>query len=448
MWITPQIVSGASAYRFVRLATLGHPAPGGGNFINDFEPGSLNNRNEAAFVADMSTGGEGVFLRTPGKILHIVRTGQPAPGGGTFAPLEQGRASINEAGDVTFAFRLEPEMLPVGVNSGLYRYRSSQKKTTAVVLSGMSAPGGGTFAGVGFDTGMNNSGNIVFAGLVTGADIDPNTPPGSNGLGVGVFRAENDGSIIRVVRPGDSAPGGHTFDWAAHASINDGGDVAFGAHVAREECLGAGDQSISIGCFENVYLKRANGVIRSIAHQGQPAPGGGIYRLAYGPKVNKRREVVFTGDLTPPPDFGITTAIFLFTGGVTRIVARPGDKMPGGGTLVTATFLNDFGINNHGDVCFVAKLNQDRDGDGSADSGLYVLIRNQAVSEAAGGPRVPGTLKLVARSGTFIPGVGTIKSLGLDTFGAGGHINDNGKILLSVTTTTGQGVLLLAHPQD
>ena len=44
------------------------------------------------------------------------------------------------------------------------------------------------------------------------------------------------------------------------------------------------------------------GQIISIAHQGDPAPGGGTFRLAFGPAINNRGDVAFIGDLTPAPD--------------------------------------------------------------------------------------------------------------------------------------------------
>ena len=52
----------------------------------------------------------------------------------------------------------------------------------------------------------------------------------------------------------------------------------------------------------------ATGAIQSIAHQGDPAPGGESYRLAFGAVVNNRGDIVFIGDLTPPPDTGDVTA--------------------------------------------------------------------------------------------------------------------------------------------
>src|SRR6516164_10916518 len=72
--------------------------------------------------------------------------------------------------------------------------------------------------------------------------------------------------------PGDLAPFGKVFDFVEVAWINDLGDVGFGAHVQGEEFL-----------QDNVYLSKAPSFqIISIAHQGEPAPGGGMFRHAMG----------------------------------------------------------------------------------------------------------------------------------------------------------------------
>jgi len=126
---------------------------------------------------------------------------------------------------------------------------------------------------------------------------------------MGIFVANKAGQIRSVVIPGDLAPGGGTFDFAEIAWMNARGDVAFGAHIAGEECVGFSpptlkNQSDRIFCGDNVYLRKApSGQIISIAHQGDPAPGGGVFRHAWGPIVNNHGQVPFVGDLTvAPPD--------------------------------------------------------------------------------------------------------------------------------------------------
>src|SRR3954452_17697039 len=88
------------------LGTLGDPLPGaaGGTFVNDFEPGGLNNHGDVAFGADVSTGGEGIFLRHQGQITELARSGGTAPGGGTYDFGFLGPVGLNDQGDEVFDF--------------------------------------------------------------------------------------------------------------------------------------------------------------------------------------------------------------------------------------------------------------------------------------------------------------------------------------------------------
>jgi len=104
-------------------------------------------------------------------------------------------------------------------------------------------------------------------------------------------------------------------------------------------------------------------------------------------------------------------------------VVRPGDPMPGGGTLQAATtdYIHSYGLNNRGDVSFTAILD-----DGA--TGVYVSSR--------------GTVRLVARPGSVLPGIGTFSSIA-----NGAVINDSGEILFAATLTTGDTLLVLASPR-
>src|SRR5512144_2272850 len=72
------------SYTFTPIAFLDDPAPGGGVFTNDFEPNGLNSHGDMVFGADLSTGGEGVFLRRNGQLTELAHSDGPAPGGGFF----------------------------------------------------------------------------------------------------------------------------------------------------------------------------------------------------------------------------------------------------------------------------------------------------------------------------------------------------------------------------
>ncbi len=428
------------AYTFTPLAFLGDPVPGGGNFFFDFEPGGVNNRGEVSFGADLTTGAEGVFLLRNGQLSTIARHGDPAPGGGTFGPAFLAATPPNDAGDVAFVFTLEPFSFPFGVNSGLYRFLHQTKTVEALVVPGVTpAPGGGVFVGVSFGASLNNRADIAFSAILPDADLALG-PPGVDGLGLGkgVFVVDRRGEISSIARPGDPAPGGGTFDLATIPSINDRGDVAFAGHLAGEVCLAPGPQAVDILCSTNTYLKKAStNEILLIARQGGLAAGGGTCHGTIGRWLNNRGEIAFGCAMGPAADMFSLRGLFLFSGGETVPVARPGDPMPGGGNLVGAAGGNVFHLNNRGDVAFAAQL------ENVDEHGLYVWSR--------------GSLRLVARTGTVIPGLGAIVGLlppdlvglGIDPFPIGA--NDRGQILFTATVDDGsgtpRGVLLLATPK-
>jgi len=447
---------------FQVLATLGDPVslPTGPAFrINDFEPDAINNKGDIVYGNDLGTAnssstffGEGVFLRSHGQETVLASSTAPAPGGGTFDFGFLGPATLNDQGDAAVDFLLQPVGAPFGVNAGAYRYSHSTQTVTAVVVPGVTpAPGGGAFAGTSFGPSLDNRGDLFFVGIVPtdkGIHI-PGQP--YVGLGEGVYEADQAGKITSIVSPGDPAPGGGTFDNAGSGVsagywVNGRGDVAFTGHVAGEEAQipGFPPQSAFIAALASVYVKSgATGQITSIAHAGDLAPGGGVFRQALFPGINARGDVVFTGDLTPAPDANHVLGIFLYSGGKIIPIARPGDPMPGGGHLVTASVVNgNTHLNNQGDVVFNAAL--DTTHNGVPDTGLFEWSH--------------GRLSLIARSGTVLPGVGTVDNLTFNEIvippppilvpTSGAIINDRGEVLFGATLTDGRGVMLLDTPSQ
>jgi hypothetical protein len=309
------------SYAFTELARTGRPAPGGGRFDVDIEPWSINSSGNVAFAADLqifgTNLGQGVFASRQDQLLRIAKPGDHAPGGGTFAGIpggccELGHMPLNDAGDGAFIYELDPfdpNTTPFGLNAGLYRFSFPAPKPTAVVVPGTTpapTPTGGVFAGVFFDSSLNNQGDLVFAGISPKPAQIP--CPGSDpcdGLGVGVFKAQRTSHIKSIVGPGDPAPGGGMFDGAQHGWINNAGAIAFEAHVKGEECIPIGTAFL---CGGSVYKRSAKGEIQSIAHIGHSAPGGGNYRLAFAPVMNSSGDLVFIGDLTLPPDIELIKA--------------------------------------------------------------------------------------------------------------------------------------------
>jgi hypothetical protein len=294
---------------------------------------------------------------------------------------------------------------------------------------------------------LNNKGDLVFTGIIA-TDKGVHVPNESYiGLGAGVFKADGADRITSIVSPGDAAPGGGLFDYAGvsgggGAWINQAGDVAFTAHVAGEEVPipGFPPQAQLISALGSLYVKDAQGgKVTSIAHAGDPAPRGGVFRAITSVVLNNSGDVAFVSDISPAPNVNQALAVYLHSGHTTVAVARPNDPMPGGGTFVTSGFGTY--LNNAGDVVFNAVL--DTHTGGIPDTGLYVWSR--------------GSLRLVARTGTVIPGVGTISltTTGVSIFPPPaslfpltGPINDHGQVLFGATLTDGRGVLLVATPGE
>jgi hypothetical protein len=435
--VSPQ----SEGYSFTKIASLGDAAPTGGTFVNDFETGGLNSSGDMAFGADVSTGGEGVFLRHKGEIIELGRTGGQAPGLGqggvplTFSEFGfLGPVGLNDEGDEVFAFLLDPFTQPLGANAGTYRYSHTNGKVTPVVIPYVTpAPQGDTFQGVSNRPTINNRGDVVFAGIVITDHGVHNVPDNGEpyiGLGIGIFRSDSTWQLTSVVSPGDAAPGGGNFDFAFEPWVNNAGDVSFTGHIAGEESRVASfpPQAEFILALGSLYVKNGGtGTIRSIAHAGDPAPGGGKFRRAFQSVMNNRGQIAFRGDLTAAPGINQSIGVFLYSGDEIRAIARPGDSMPGGGKLVNPR-RGDLHINDRGDIVFGGVVDTDVDHDGFDDTGLFQWSH--------------GRLSLIARTGTVIPGVGTVST-------TSGAINNNrGQVIFQATLTDGSGVFLLATPHD
>jgi hypothetical protein len=455
-------------YSYKKLAGLGDPAPGGGSVTFDFEPWSLNDAGKYALGMDVTAGdgasaGEVVVIgNESGEFQLLARSGQAAPGGGTYGQAFSGNLAINQRGDVAFIFPL----LDCGeFCSGVYLHVNEIAEVVPLVRPGRPAPGGGSFKGGGASPRLNDQGQVVFGALIDD-QFDPPPPP-FLGYGLGIFLAQPDGTIEKILRAGDPAPGGKVFDTTVHPSINDHGDVVFGAHIRDEVC--ELPHAPLVGCGESLYLLRASSrdpagswdttQAISIVHQGADAPGGGRFRLAFGGIINNRGDILFVGDLGPGDEanLGRTNGIYLYREGTIVPIARPphegfpGEELPGGGRLATVYFgIGTHHLNQNGEASFAATLVAvDKDGDGKVDlpdQGVYFWKE--------------GKLHLVVRTGTVIDVGGASRTVAAlvppDLITAGifpanfpwpfinGALNNEGQVLFGAALRDAEGNLTSA----
>jgi hypothetical protein len=99
------------------------------------------------------------------------------------------------------------------------------------------------------------------------------------------------------------------------------------------------------------------------------------------------------------------------------------------------------GIDQRGWVAYPASLDEDTGGDGQIDSGMDVERGGQT--------------SLVARTGTVLPGIGTVLDIGepgtrpgppIPPQDTGGLISRSGQVVLVVTLTDGREAIVRATP--
>src|SRR5438552_406175 len=122
--------------------------------------------------------------------------------------------------------------------------------------------------------------------------------------------------LTNVVSPGDPAPDGGTFDFAAAPSINARGDVAFGAHVRGEECCVAFSaqldaDTLGTGNRDTGLYVWSHGALRVVARTGTNLPGlGTVLALSppdfvggppfSGAALNNREMILFDATIVGP----------------------------------------------------------------------------------------------------------------------------------------------------
>jgi hypothetical protein len=183
----------AAGGRLRAAALAGAPAPGipGGTFATLDAP-ALNDRGDLAFLASVRRGRETletVYTRAGGILRKVVASGDPAPGGGTFAAF--GPPPLDGRGRVAFAAVVER-----GVAGGVYLAADGVKRIVAV---GDDTPLGGFFLKFSERVMLNDAGVVAFHAVIKDA-------PARTAIVVVA-----DGRLRVAAALGDPAPGGGRF---------------------------------------------------------------------------------------------------------------------------------------------------------------------------------------------------------------------------------------------
>lgn len=208
--------------------------------------------------------------------------------------------------------------------------------------------------------------------------------------------------------------------------------MTFTGHIAGTPCLAGAPQGEVVGCFRDLFVRRAaSGRIERLAALGSPAPGGGTFLDVLHPVAANNGDVAFEGVVDTGG--GYFLGVFVVHAGTVTAVAREGDAMPGGGRFLSAGFQpGNADINDRAQVAFSATLDTDDNGDGLLDQGLYRWTA--------------GKLSVVVRTDVVLPAGQVIALQPVGVLGSffpfsGAAINNAGRLLWQATVVGTGGFL-------
>ena len=398
-----RLAPGAEPAPLRAIARTGDPAPGGGTFDRFGQEAlpviaPVNASGDVAFFAKLSRGAadEGIFLHRRGRILTVAREGDRVPGVGQLSGFgKHPTPALSDGGTVAFVAAVAGGRAVEGI------FAWSAGRLRAVATTGGPAPGMPSSVLAGLDVpAVNARGDIVFLATIR---------RGRESLDA--ILVSTGGALRKVVAQGDPAPAGGVFAAFGPPVINAQGTVAFAAVVEGKVVPGG------------IFVASGNR-IQMLAGAGEETPIGGIFaKFSERVGLSDTGIVAFHGMLKFAP---VEAAIFAVKDGRPRAVSRLGDPAPAGGTI--AHFGLWPAVGPGGAIAFAASID-------GGPSPVAVLLADGS-----------GLTQVVA-VGDTLPGGDRIASLTLYpvvSLGSRGHVS------FAVTpTATGEGPegLFTADPQ-
>jgi hypothetical protein len=340
-----------------KIARTGDPISGALNYgPGVLSPPGMNDSGDVAFgfCTDIPSAWFTLCGTVPGvfrydsvrqKVSPVLLPGDPAPGGTTFRGTDF-HTDLNNRGEIATVGVIDtsagnctnPTATCFGLGRGVYifdRFNNPRK----IAAPGDPAPGTNSTFDDAWDPNLNNSGDVVFGGHVTGETC---VGGGDSTLGcfdsLYLYRAST-GRISSIAHQGMSAPGGGEFKYAFNGRLNDGGDASF------------------IGAFKDdqtengVFLFLRSGTLLAVARVGDPLPGGAMKNATQNQgshAINNSTNVAFSAvlDADSNGDGVDDTGVYLWSNGKITAVVKTGTVIPEKGTVVHVNNAYDVGTLN------------------------------------------------------------------------------------------------------
>jgi hypothetical protein len=401
---------GPPNYTIERIAIEGDPAPTTGTLEAIYDTPAIDDDGRIAAKANTDTG--------PSYELHVLwdgtslgaelveKTSLPSiPGSVIEAP----GSGVIAAPDI-FAFSVTYSPAPVGIGAFL-RVGTSE---SALLLPGDPAPGGGTVAGLGSVSDVNENGVSSFGGFV-----DP-----GDGSSLQAIFTGSPGSIFEVCREGDATPAGGVW--------SDFGGYNLNSAIQLDDSVAFWGEITGGSAAEGIFLWQA-GVITPLALEGSALPDGSgdqFYAFQRSVGSNEAGDVSILAFIQRSGG-GVEHAVYTLSGGQIEIEIDFLDPVPGtnpqryykrGGSLSTPPDISASGV-----VAHVADLAQSK----FDPNYLYSILASK-----------DGETKIVAKEGDPVPGM---PGVAFERF-ENARINSSGQITFIATTDQGQEAIFLATP--